>query len=123
MNLGLCLRHPRRMRIALCFFALVCCAVSAVAQGNYEIQVYGSDTVAPKSTMVELHSNYTVNGQHNTVDGVYPTNHQLHETVEITQGLTSWSEVGFRMAMECSGWAITSDRGCGYPIRGTGRWE
>ena len=29
------------------------------------------------------------------IDGVYPTNHQLHETIEITQGLTSWSEVGF----------------------------
>ena len=65
------------------------------AQGNYEIQVYGSDTVAPKNTMVELHSNYTVQGQKQVIDGVYPTNHQLHETVEITQGITSWSEVGF----------------------------
>jgi hypothetical protein len=65
------------------------------AQGNYEIQVYGSDTISPKSTMVELHSNFTVDGQKNTIDGVYPTNHQLHETLEVTQGLTSWSEVGF----------------------------
>ena len=94
MNVS-CLRHPRGMRIALCVAALVCCAVSAVAQGNYEIQVYGSDTVAPKSTMVELHSNFTPEGQKNLVDGVYPTNHQQHETLEITQGLTSWSEVGF----------------------------
>ena len=65
------------------------------AQGNYEIQVYGADTVPPKNTMVELHSNYTVDGQHNAIDGVYPTNHQEHETVEITQGLNEWSEVGF----------------------------
>jgi hypothetical protein len=65
------------------------------AQGNYEIQVYGADTVAPKSTMVEVHSNFTPTGQRNTIDGVYPTNHQEHETLEITQGLTSWSEVGF----------------------------
>lgn len=65
------------------------------AQGNYEIQVYGSDTVPPKNTMLELHSNYTVQGQRQEIDGVYPTNHQLHETVEITQGITSWSEVGF----------------------------
>ncbi len=56
----------------------------------------------PKSTMVELHSNFTAVGQmlpadslYPTIDGVYPTNHQQHETLEITQGLTSWSEVGF----------------------------
>ena len=70
-------------------------AVPACAQGNYEIQVYGASTVEPKSTMIELHSNYTLVGQKNEIDGVYPTNHQLHETLEITQGLTSWSEVGF----------------------------
>jgi hypothetical protein len=63
------------------------------AQGNYEIQVYGASTVEPKSTMIELHSNYTPDGQKHQIDGVYPTNHQLHETLEITQGLTSWSEV------------------------------
>ncbi len=66
-------------------------ALPAHAQGNYEIQVYGAETVAPKTTMVEVHSNYTIDGQHNTVDGVYPTNHQLHETLEITQGLNDWS--------------------------------
>ena len=33
------------------------------AQNNYEIQVYGADTVAPRSTMVELHSNFTADGQ------------------------------------------------------------
>jgi hypothetical protein len=76
--------------IALCLRGL-----PAQAQGNYEIQVYGAATVEPKSTMVELHSNYTPEGQKGTFDRVYPTNHQLHETLEITQGLTSWSEVGF----------------------------
>jgi len=82
----------------VCLFALLpalCCTRPARAQGNYEIQVYGADTVEPYSTMVELHSNYTVEGQKNVIDGVYPTNHQEHETIEITQGLTSWSEVGF----------------------------
>src|SRR5579884_2391969 len=74
---------------------------TAMAQDNYEIQVYGSDTVAPKNTMLELHSNFTVNGSkplagsQYTADDTYPTNHAEHETVEITQGLTSWSEVGF----------------------------
>jgi hypothetical protein len=65
------------------------------AQGNYEIQVYGADTVAPKNLMVELHSNYTISGQTQTIDGVYPTNHQEHETVELTEGINNWSEVGF----------------------------
>jgi hypothetical protein len=76
-------------------FAVLSSALPACAQGNYEIQVYGSATVEPKSTMVELHSNYTLDGEKYVVDGVYPTNHQEHETLEITQGLTSWSEVGF----------------------------
>src|ERR1700721_1159400 len=71
------------------------CGETAVAQGNYEIQVYGADTIAPKSTMLELHSNFTPEGQRYVIDGVYPTNHQEHETIEITQGLTDWSEVGF----------------------------
>jgi len=65
------------------------------AQGNYEIQVYGADTVAPESLMVELHSNFTFEGQKETIDGVYPTEHQEHETLELTQGINSWSEVGF----------------------------
>ncbi len=67
----------------------------AHAQGNYEIQVYGADTVEPRSTMVEFHSNFTADGQQQLIDGVYPTNHAEHETLEITQGLTNWSEVGF----------------------------
>lgn len=77
----------------------------AYAQGNYEVQVYGSDTVAPGNTMVELHSNFTVEGStlsasgpahiDTLADGTLPTNHQLHETVEITQGWTPWFETGF----------------------------
>ena len=84
-----------RKRWGLLSLVLLCAARLAAAQGNYEIQVYGADTVEPKSTMVELHSNYTVDGQKQVIDGVYPTNHQEHETIELTQGLTSWSEVGF----------------------------
>jgi len=67
----------------------------ARAQGNYEIQVYGADTVPADNLMLELHSNYTVEGEKNTIDGVYPTNHQEHETLELTEGINSWSEVGF----------------------------
>jgi hypothetical protein len=67
----------------------------AGAQDNYEIQVYGSDTVAPQSTMVEIHSNFTVDGSKTTQDGMFPTNHAEHETLELTQGVTDWAEVGF----------------------------
>ncbi len=67
---------------------------SLCAQGNYEIQVYGSETVAPKNLMVELHSNFTPDGQKNVIDSVYPTNHQEHETLELTEGITDWSEIG-----------------------------
>jgi hypothetical protein len=64
-------------------------------QGSYEIQVYGSETVEPKVTMVELHSNFTFMGVKAVVDGMYPTEHQLHETVEITHGWNNWFETGF----------------------------
>ena len=82
-----------RSSVALLMLALL--PVLAFAQGNYEIQVYGSETVAPQSLMVELHSNFTFQGEQSMIGGVYPTNHQLHETVELTAGLNSWSEVGF----------------------------
>ncbi|MGA8763813.1 MAG: hypothetical protein WB562_13190 [Candidatus Sulfotelmatobacter sp.] len=70
-------------------------AAPAGAQDNYEIQVYGVDTVAPHSTMVEIHSNFTVDGSKKVQDRVLPTNHAEHETLEITQGINGWSEVGF----------------------------
>jgi hypothetical protein len=74
---------------------LACSCWLLHAQGNYEIQVYGSETVPADRTMVELHSNYTIEGFKNTVYGVLPDEHQLHETLEITQGWTNWFETGF----------------------------
>jgi hypothetical protein len=71
------------------------CSIAAWGQGNYEVQVYGSDTVPAGRTMVELHSNFTVQGSKGLVNGVLPTNHQFHETIEITHGFTSWFETGF----------------------------
>jgi hypothetical protein len=75
--------------------ALMLLCAAAQAQGNYEIQVYSAATVAPRNLMVELHSNFTPEGQKNYINGVYPTNHQEHETLELTEGITDWSEVGF----------------------------
>src|SRR5215472_13963376 len=65
------------------------------AQANYEIQVYGSETVPAGRTMVELHSNYTIDGETETINGVFPDNHAIHETLEITHGFTPWFETGF----------------------------
>ena len=88
-----------RLRFLIGAALLLCgfCFIAPVlhAQGNYEIQVYGADTEPAKSTMVELHSNFTPDGQKHLIDGVYPTEHQQHETLELTQGVNSWSEVGF----------------------------
>ena len=70
-------------------------AASSCAQDNYEIQVYPSELVPPRTTMVEIHSNFTVNGSRQVVDGVQPTHHAMHETLEITQGFTDWFETGF----------------------------
>ena len=81
-------------RLCLTLVAALCIR-SASAQGNYEIQVYGADTVAPKTLMVEVHSNFTPEGQKYYVDGVIPTNHQEHETLELTAGINDWSEIGF----------------------------
>jgi hypothetical protein len=39
-------------------------------QDNYEIQVYGSETVLPKTTIVELHSNYTGGGTRTIDNGI-----------------------------------------------------
>jgi len=79
---------------ALLVLAAAAVPASAGAQGNFEIQVYGSETVAPGATMVELHSNTALQGTTSKDQGVLPTNHALHETLEITHGWTSWFETG-----------------------------
>jgi hypothetical protein len=72
-----------------------CVPAALLAQGNYEVQVYGYDLVTPGVTMVELHSNFTVSGSKETQDGSLPTNHAEHETIEITHGFNKWFETGF----------------------------
>ena len=69
--------------------------VAARAQDNYEIQVYPSETMAPKTLLVELHSNFTVEGTTTTQFGMLPTQDQEHETIELTEGINDWSEIGF----------------------------
>lgn len=91
---------------------LFTCTVTLHAQDNYEIQVYSADTVEPLSTMVEFHTNFTAQGEKNVIDGVQPTNHAIHETIEITQGFTDWFETGFYIftsARSGDGWDWVGD--------------
>ena len=67
----------------------------ASAQDKDEIQVYSSEATPKNVTMVEIHSNFTVDGQKQVVNGVVPSNHAMHETLEITHGFTDWFETGF----------------------------
>ena len=83
------------IRVAVLSVLLLMAFNSLKAQDNYEIQVYGSETVDQGHTMVELHSNFTLNGSTSVIDGVLPTNHVFHETIEITHGWTPWFETGF----------------------------
>ena len=104
------LRPNRRASLALATLLLL--AGAAAAQDNYEVQVYGSDTVPSGATMVELHSNFTIQGRRATVDGVLPTDHAFHETLEITHGFTSWFETGFYVftaARSGYGWQWVGD--------------
>jgi Putative MetA-pathway of phenol degradation len=85
---------------------------AARAQDNYEIQVYGSSLVPAGRTMVELHSNFTVDGRAGIVDSLLPTEHAFHETLEITHGFTPWAEVGFYVftsARGGNGWSWVGD--------------
>jgi hypothetical protein len=91
---------------------LLTATIAALAQDNYESQVYDSELVPPGSTMVEIHSNFTVHGSKTVVDGVQPTNHAMHETLEITQGFNDWFETGlyvFSTIQPSGGWQWVGD--------------
>lgn len=66
-----------------------------LAQENYEIQVYPSQTADKGTTLFELHSNFTGMGRRLMIGSVFPTHHALHETLEITHGVTDIFEIGF----------------------------
>jgi hypothetical protein len=102
----------RILLLLLAIAALLLPAMPAAAQDNYEIQVYPYETVAPGRTMVELHSNFTIEGSKQKIDGLYPTNHAFHETIEITHGFTDWFETGFYIFMSArsgQGWQWVGD--------------
>ncbi len=76
-------------------FSLLLTFNLAIAQDNYEIQVYSSPTQDKGTAIFELHSNFTFSGEKNIVDKVRPSFHALHETLEITQGVNENFEIGF----------------------------
>jgi hypothetical protein len=98
------------MKIAIAFAAatlVVAPPGRAAAQENYEIQVYPSETADKGKTLFELHSNFTGMGSRLLVGSVLPTNHALHETLEITHGFSDIFEVGFYVFTSASpgeGW-------------------
>src|SRR3954454_23385445 len=84
-----------RRSCALAFLSLPA-ALPAYGQENYEIQVYPAATVGRGVTMFELHSNYTITGSRGrSAFNEFPTNHAVHETVEITHGFNDFTELGF----------------------------
>src|SRR5260370_12501751 len=100
------------IRHSLFLLVLTLFGLRMQAQDNYEIQVYGVDTVDPNSTMVEFHTNFTAQGSKTAVNGVLPTNHAWHETIEITQGWNEWFETGFYIftsARSGDGWDWVGD--------------
>jgi len=100
------------MKIGYLLLCFICIPFLSIEQDNYEIQVYGSQTQQKNSTIFELHSNYTVNGSKEQVKGVVPSNHSIHETVEITHGVTRNFEIGAYMFTNYT-------PGYGYKIIGT----
>lgn len=91
--------HPKLSMRTLLLLLILFYSVKTTAQENYEIQVYGSQTQQKNSTIFELHSNYTFDGEKDVVKGVRPTYHALHETIEITHGITDNFELGFYLFM------------------------
>jgi hypothetical protein len=92
---GVIVKLSSRVVCGPLLFGLLMLVSAAHAQDNYEIQVYGSEATPKNVTFVEIHSNFTIDGSKTVINGVVPTNHAEHETLEITHGWTNWFETGF----------------------------
>lgn len=73
--------------VTICVFMF---AQELFAQDNNEIQVYGSATTPKYTTMIELHSNYTINGPK-----FNQNYHPFLQTLEVTTGINENFEFGF----------------------------
>jgi len=102
------LRDLSTARISLISFFLFIFNV-LTGQDNYEIQVYQSATTEKGKSVIELHSNYTLAGNRQYSDKIFPSDKILHETIEITHGFSNCFEVGMYFFN-----AIGSDGRTGY---------
>jgi hypothetical protein len=100
------------MRPLLLLAAAALAVTPALAQENYEIQVYPSKTAEAHTTLFELHSNFTGAGTTSRMGDLLPTNGAFHETLEITHGFNDVFELGFYVF-------TSTNKGSGWQFVGT----
>ena len=68
------MKHFSQLVLGAIFFVLTLFQFTpqARAQDNYEIQVYSSEATPKSVIMVEIHSNFTVDGSKQVINGVAP---------------------------------------------------
>ena len=102
---------PVRPLLVLISLALLVSVASA--QDSFEIEVYGSETLPKGETAVELHSNFNVEAEDSSFPGVYPSQHSLNESVEISHGFRDWLQGSFYVLTSINtayGWQWVGDR-------------
>jgi len=72
---------------------VLCIVFNSFAQADNEIQVYASPTITAKSTIAELHNNYTFSGPKDLADP--KSARWVNNTLEITHGVAKNFEIGF----------------------------
>jgi len=80
----------RNLFIISLFIYSLTIAKESNAQDAGEIQVYGSATIPKYTTMIELHSNYTITGPK-----ANQNYHPFLQTIEVTTGISENLELGF----------------------------
>ena len=124
-------KYRSRLVLGTIFLALnlSVLALPVHAQDNYEIQVYSSEATPKNVTMVEIHSNFTVDGSKQMINGVLPT---ITPSTKLSRS-RKVGRTGSRLAFMClrafrtatvgTGWEITFARASRLRSRGTCRWE
>jgi hypothetical protein len=72
--------------------ALGAALTTAMAQQGYEFEVYDTQLTKPRTTELELNTNFVASGPKQIDTGLFPTNHMLRSSLEIGTGITNWLE-------------------------------
>lgn len=83
------------------------------AQDSFEIEVYGSETLPRGETGVELQSNFNVEADESSDPRMYPSQHALNETLEVSHGFRDWLQCSFYILSSIHssfGWQWAGDR-------------